>query len=108
MVSRFFRILLLAACCATTLPACVYKMDIAQGNSVPPQVLAQLKLGMTQNQVRFLLGTPAVQDPYRPNEWHYIYFLKDDNGNNTEHRHMTLFFTGDELTGIRGTLNPTG
>ena len=108
MILRLLRYVLVAGCCIVALSGCVYKMDIAQGNTIPPQVLAQLKMGMTQNQVRFLLGTPAIQDPYRPDQWHYVYFLKDDNGKRTEMREMTLFFTGDELTGIRGTLNPTG
>lgn len=108
MILRLLRYVLVAGCCIVALSGCVYKMDIAQGNTIPPQVLAQLKMGMTQNQVRFLLGTPAIQDPYRPDQWHYVYFLKDDNGKRTEMREMTLFFTGNELTGIRGTLNPTG
>ena len=107
MMFRLLRLVLVAGCLIVALSACVYKMDIAQGNRIPPQVLAQLELGMTRNQVKFLLGTPAIQDPYRPDQWYYIYFLKDDNGNRTEQREMTLSFTDDVLTGISGTLNPS-
>jgi outer membrane protein assembly factor BamE len=106
MMLRLLRLVLVAGCLIVALSACVYKMDIAQGNRIPPQVLAQLKLGMTRNQVKFLLGTPAVQDPYQPDQWYYIYYLKDDNGDQTVLRDMTLSFTDDVLTGIDGTLNP--
>jgi outer membrane protein assembly factor BamE len=81
-------------------------MDIAQGNRIPAEVLAQLEIGMTRNQVKFLLGTPAIQDPYRPDHWYYIYYLKDDNGKHTMLRDMTLSFTDDVLTEISGSLNP--
>jgi outer membrane protein assembly factor BamE len=107
MMFRLLRFVLVAGCVIVALSACVYKMDIAQGNRIPPQVLAQLELGMTRNQVRFLLGTPAIEDPYRPDEWYYIYYLKDDNGNHTVLRDMTLSFTDDLLTEIDGTLNPS-
>jgi outer membrane protein assembly factor BamE len=107
MMFRLLRLVLVAGLFIVTLSACIYKMDIAQGNRIPPQVLAQLELGMTRNQVRFLLGTPAIEDPYRPDQWYYIYYLKDDNGKHTVMREMTLSFTDDVLTGINGTLNPS-
>ena len=107
MMFRLIRVVLLAGCAIVALSGCIYKMDIAQGNTIPPELMAQLELGMTRNQVRFLLGTPAVQDPYRPDQWYYIYFLKDDNGNRTVLREMTLSFTDDLLTGIKGSLNPS-
>jgi outer membrane protein assembly factor BamE len=106
MMLRLLRLVLVTGCLIVALSACVYKMDIAQGNRIPPQVLAKLKLGMTRNQVKFLLGTPAVQDPYQPDQWYYVYYLKDDNGERTVLRDMTLSFTDDVLTGIDGTLNP--
>jgi outer membrane protein assembly factor BamE len=37
---------------------CVYRANIAQGNLVKEEDVAQLEVGMTRNQVRFLLGTP--------------------------------------------------
>jgi outer membrane protein assembly factor BamE len=107
MMFRLLRFVLLAGCAIVALSACVYKMDISQGNTIPPELMAQLKLGMTRNQVRFLLGTPAVQDLYRPDQWYYIYYLKDDNGDHTVLRDMTLSFTDDVLTGIDGSLNPS-
>ena len=81
-------------------------MDIPQGNNLDPQVLERLEVGMTRNQVKFLLGTPAVLDPYRPDQWHYLYYLKTGNNEDYEVRRMTLNFSGDKLTRIAGSLIP--
>ena len=81
-------------------------MDIPQGNNIKPEVLEQLEVGMTRNQVKFLLGTPAVQDPYRPDQWHYLYYLKTGNDGDYDVRRMTLNFSGNELIRIDGSLNP--
>ena len=88
------------------LSGCLYRMDIPQGNEIDASALERLELGMTRNQVRFLLGTPAVLDPLRPDQWHYIYYMKTGRNQKVEKRNMTLSFEGDTLTGIEGTLNP--
>ena len=31
---------------------------------------------MTRNQVRFLLGTPMIDDPFHASRWDYVYFLR--------------------------------
>ncbi len=51
----------------------VYKVDIPQGAPLTQQKAAQVKIGMTPQQVRFLLGTPTVSDPLNPLRWDYIY-----------------------------------
>lgn len=82
-------------------------MDIQQGNIIDPVKLAQLEIGMTRNQVRFLLGTPAVLDPYVPDEWNYVYYLKPGDQDDFTVRRMSLFFSDDILTDIQGSLiNP--
>lgn len=61
----------------SVLPACslvsVYKIDIPQGTPIKAEQLAQVQGGMTQNQVLYLLGSPAVRDTLNPNRWDYIY-----------------------------------
>ena len=81
-------------------------MDIPQGNRIDAGLVEQLEIGMSRNQVRFLLGTPAVEDLFHPDIWHYIYFQKTGRDGNIEKRRMTLYFTDDLLSGIEGTLNP--
>ena len=89
-----------------TLSGCIYRMDIPQGNRIDPVLVEQLEIGMSRNQVRFLLGTPAIVDLYHPDQWHYVYYLKTGDDGKYEKRVMTLTFSGDLLTEIDGTLNP--
>jgi outer membrane protein assembly factor BamE len=81
-------------------------MDIPQGNRIDPALLQQLEIGMSRNQVEFLLGTPAVVDLYQPDQWNYIYYLKTGDDGEVEKKRMTLTFTNDLLSEIDGTLNP--
>lgn len=106
MTFRLLRFVLLAGCIIVTFPGCLYRMDIPQGNRIDASVLEKLEIGMTRNQVRFLLGSPALIDQYRPEIWYYIYFLKKGDTQKIVERKMTLVFTDDLLLEIRGTLNP--
>lgn len=54
--------------------ACVYRIDIKQGNFLTPEMVAQVKPGMTEAQVRFVLGPPMIRDPFRPDRWDYVYY----------------------------------
>lgn len=65
---------------ALALPGCslfsVYKIDLPQGTPITQSQAAQLKVGMTQAQVLYLLGSPALRDTLAPNRWDYIYDYK--------------------------------
>ena len=58
------------------LTGCVYRMDIQQGNYLDGKAVSQLKVGMTRSQVRYLLGTPMVEDVFDTQRWDYIYYYK--------------------------------
>lgn len=88
-----------------SLPACIYRVDIPQGNRINGETIAQLKVGMTKRQVEFLLGEPAIRDTYRPDTWHYVYFLKSGDDGSIEKRVMILRFDGELLTSIEGSLH---
>ena len=81
-------------------------MDIPQGNRIDASLVEQLEIGMSRKQVKFLLGTPAIVDLYRPDQWHYIYFLKTGDDGEIEKKRMTLTFSDDLLSKIEGNLNP--
>ena len=99
----FLIVILLAS--FVTLPACVYRLDIPQGNRIDAEVIAQLEIGMTRRQVEFLLGKPAITDPYRTGVWHYVYYFKSGSDGSIEKRVMTLRFTNDQLSSIEGSLS---
>lgn len=91
------RLLAILAC--LTLSSCFlkpHKIDIQQGNYIDGDLLAKLKPGMTRSQVRFLLGTPLISDPFHPERWDYM-FIDRRAGNLREERRATLWFDGDKL-----------
>lgn len=106
MILRQIRTLLVASAAIVALSACVYRLDVPQGNRIDPVLVEQLEIGMSRNQVRFLLGTPAIVDLYHPDQWYYVYYLKTGDDGRQVKRVMTLTFSGDLLSSIDGTLNP--
>jgi len=95
------RIILFAlAVLSPVLSSCtLYKMDIRQGNFVTPDMREKLKIGMTKQQVRFVLGTPMINDAFHLNRWDYAYRL-EHAGKITEKQDLTLVFEGDNLVRI--------
>ena len=76
-----------------------YKLDIPQGNVISQEMLAKLKPGMTPSQVRFVLGTPLVVDPFHKERWDYVYSLVQ-GGKQRELRHASIIFENDKLKSI--------
>jgi outer membrane protein assembly factor BamE len=88
-----------------TLQACVYRMDIAQGNRIDQEKLDQLKVGMTRSQVRLLIGEASINDIHHPNQAHYVYYLYTGETQTTETRSMVLTYDANGvLTDIEGAL----
>ena len=82
-----------------------HRIDVQQGNALDQENISRLKTGLSRSQVRFLLGTPLVVDPFRNDRWDYVYvFYK--GGKLAEQRHVSLFFEGDTLVRIEGDLPP--
>jgi outer membrane protein assembly factor BamE len=84
-----------------------YKVEIQQGNYVTQDMVAKLKPGMTRSQVRFILGTPLVADPFHADRWDYVYQLQK-RGELKESRHITIVFDQDKLARIEGDVVPSG
>lgn len=93
---RFLVFALLAA--AALLSGCVYRPDIQQGNLLSVKDIEQVQVGMTRSQVRFLLGTPMVSDPFAPHRWDYIYRMEYGRRNRSiDTAHFIVFFEGDKV-----------
>jgi outer membrane protein assembly factor BamE len=98
---------LLCASCGTALPSIKpYKLDVQQGNVVTSKMLLQLRPGMTQSQVRFIMGTPLIQDSFHGKRWDYVYQMRE-NGKITEQRRVILDFENDVLKTVRGDVIPS-
>ena len=77
------------------LAACVYQVDVQQGNKLEPQDVEAIKVGMTRNQVRFLLGTPVVSDLFRDDRWDYMYYFRKGKSETPDRRWLIVWFDGD-------------
>jgi outer membrane protein assembly factor BamE len=82
-----------------------YRMTIQQGNYLSQEMVAQLKLGMTREQVRFVLGTPLVQDAFHADRWDYV-FYREVPGAKREQRNLSVMFEKDRLVRVIGDLVP--
>jgi len=92
--------LLTAALLAACLSGCVYRLDTQQGNLLDEEQVQQVEVGMTRSQVRFLLGTPMVADPFDQSRWDYFYYYRYGKTGRTLRRHVTVWFDGDTVTRI--------
>ena len=94
----------LSACSFVGFPG-VYKIDVEQGNIVTQEMADQLKPGMSRRQVRFILGTPLVEDSFNQDRWDYPY-VKRNGPNVLSESRLTVFFEGDSLIEITGDYLP--
>jgi len=104
------RVLLNAAVAAAlglSLSACslVFKLPTRQGNIMEQKQLDQLKVGMTRQQVTYLLGTPIAASPFRNDRWDYLGYYKSPRGVENN-RTVTLYFEGDVLARMEGIAAP--
>ena len=100
MIYRKWTVLLFMMIALAISSGCVYRANIAQGNLIKEEDLDQLEIGMTTNQVRFLLGTPMIDDPFRKERWDYIYFLKLGREDARFKRWVSVFFEDDVVSEI--------
>lgn len=86
---------LLAICIGLT--GCVYRMDVQQGNYLDGKAVSQLKVGMTRSQVRYLLGTPMVEDVFNKDRWDYIYYFKRGYVRRPLESRVIVYFHDDKV-----------
>ncbi|MBP8898330.1 MAG: outer membrane protein assembly factor BamE [Sulfuritalea sp.] len=94
----------LAACSGAPVITSVltpYRIDVRQGNFVTQEMVAQLKPGLSREQVRFILGSPLVADIFHGDRWDYVYSYKQGYGE-AQQRTLTVFFQDNKLTRVAG------
>ena len=79
-----------------------HKVLISQGSWVDEKKIDQLEIGMTKEQVDYLLGTPLIIDSFVRNRWIYLYNDRLDTQVLRERR-LQLDFEGDSLVRIEKT-----
>ena len=81
----------------------VYRINVEQGNIVDQEMVDQLKPQMTRRQVRFVLGTPIIEDTFNADRWDYLHVVRLGNDTLTRSQ-LTVVFDGDVLVDVQGDL----
>lgn len=79
----------------------IYHPDVQQGNFISREMVAQLRVGMTPEQVRFVLGTPMLTDVFHASRWDYPFRLQKGNGEITS-SHVVVFFEDNRVARFEG------
>ena len=78
-----------------------YRIDIQQGNFISQDMVANLKPGMSKEQVRLTLGTPLLNDVFHADRWDYVYW-REGQDRKREQRKLTLHFSDGKLVRLDG------
>ncbi|MEP6608989.1 MAG: outer membrane protein assembly factor BamE [Burkholderiaceae bacterium] len=77
-----------------------YRPDVHQGNIITKEMVEQLRLGMTREQVRFMLGTPLLTSEFHKDRWDYAYYLNPRKGE-VQNRRLTVYFKDNKLESFK-------
>ncbi len=83
----------------------VYQMPVQQGNIITAEMVDRLQPGMTKSQVRYLLGTPMLEDIFHSHRWDYTYTIRRAH-QEMEIKRLSLFFDEDALVKVEGYVRP--
>ncbi|HCH68973.1 MAG TPA: outer membrane protein assembly factor BamE [Colwellia sp.] len=91
---------------ALSLSACsswVYRIDIPQGNYLEQKSIDKIQIGMTKEQVKFILGSPVLVDTFDNNTWYYVYRFKSGRNKKLDtQKSFTIKFADDKLISANG------
>ncbi|CAG0907617.1 unnamed protein product [Cyprideis torosa] len=85
-----------------TLSGCYYKIDIPQGTIITAEQFQQIELGMSRQEVRRILGTPLVDDPFHNDRWDYPYQVENVSRRYKHQQVISVMFDGDTVVEIFG------
>ena len=90
-----------------------YRVEIQQGNVISAEQIEKLTPGTSRNEVRFILGTPLIEDPFHANRWDYFYSLDPAKGEQVTQYRLSIWFENDLVTrtevegaGLPGAIQP--
>jgi outer membrane protein assembly factor BamE len=92
--------LLLVTLISILILSCVYRVDVQQGNLLETKDIETVQIGMTRSQVRFLLGTPVVEDPFHHDRWDYIYYFRQGRRRDADRSWLIVYFEADRVKKI--------
>ncbi len=82
----------------------IYRIDVPQGNFLDERDVKKLRIGMTKEQVVYVLGRPVVQDSFDHDTWYYVYDMKrgmEKRGKDFQKR-LIIDFEQDKVASVEG------
>ncbi|MFT7053357.1 MAG: outer membrane protein assembly factor BamE [Psychromonas sp.] len=98
-IAAFFLLIFSLSGCTSLYDTFVYQIDVTQGNYIEDEKLDQISLGMSQEQVIFILGSPMLIDQFDSSKWYYIRYIKP-GGEAIEQDQVVFTFDNRLLTNI--------
>jgi len=90
-----------------------YRVEIQQGNVISAEQIEKITPGTPRNEVRFILGTPLIEDPFHAERWDYYYSLDPSKGEAVTQYRLSVWFENDlvvrtvvEGAGLPGAIEP--
>ena len=82
----------------------IYRIDIPQGNFLDDKDVKKLRVGMTKEQVEFVLGRPILRDAFDQDTWYYYYEMTrgmEKRGEDFE-KNMVITFVDGKVSTVTG------
>jgi len=76
-----------------------YKVEVVQGNVVTREQVELIKPGMSRAQVRDILGSPLLTDPFHADRWDYVFTIRRQ-GAEPQRRAVVALFEGERLASL--------
>ena len=100
VITLLLSVLILSSC---SIPR-IFEVVISQGNLVDQEMLDKLGIGMTESQVKFVMGTPLISDTFYPNRWDYFTSVTQGENSYTNQK-ITLYFKDNKLVSWEGEID---
>ena len=78
-----------------------YRIEVQQGNVISAEQIEKINPGVSRDEVRFILGTPLIEDPFHAKRWDYFYSLDPGKGQPLTQYSLSIWFESDRVTRTR-------
>ena len=78
-----------------------YRVEVVQGNVITREQVALVKPGLTRAQVRDVLGSPLLVDPFHADRWDYVFTIRRQ-GAAAQLRRVVVRFKSDVFESLEG------
>ena len=82
----------------------VFRIDVPQGNFLDEQNVEKLRIGMTKEQVIFVLGNPVLRDSFNTDTFYYVYEMKRGMKSRGDdfRKDLVINFIDDKVSKVTG------